>query len=153
MPPLSRASLPHTCVWVISHPAGIHLSPRAALSAMSPAREGVGTRAVVAVSPRAVSCSSCTWEAMMRGKRGDACSSSCSPSFVLSFFCGLIPLYLIGGVAYQKTQRQASGIELLPNLSFWKDLPSLVKDGCVFTYNNTIRRLVSGNASSTYQSM
>jgi len=41
-------------------------------------------------------------------------------------------VYLIGGVAYNKFQRHESGLELIPNIEFWREFPGLVQDGVVF---------------------
>jgi len=43
-------------------------------------------------------------------------------------------LYLIIGAAVQFKVKGARGLELIPNLEFWKDLPFLMKDGCVYTF-------------------
>ncbi|KAL6055247.1 mannose transmembrane transporter [Balamuthia mandrillaris] len=48
---------------------------------------------------------------------------------------GVVLVYLVGGVAYQKFRKRESGLHLLPNLEFWKTLPGYVKDGCVFSFN------------------
>eukprot|EP01125_Pyxidicula_operculata_P002452 TRINITY_DN12314_c0_g1_i1.p1 TRINITY_DN12314_c0_g1~~TRINITY_DN12314_c0_g1_i1.p1 ORF type:complete len:221 (+),score=36.00 TRINITY_DN12314_c0_g1_i1:56-718(+) len=42
-------------------------------------------------------------------------------------------VYLVAGVLYNKFRLNKDGIELIPNLDFWKDFPSLVKDGFFFT--------------------
>ena len=31
--------------------------------------------------------------------------------------------------------KEARGVEMVPNVEFWRDLPHLIKDGCGFTYN------------------
>jgi len=48
-------------------------------------------------------------------------------------------LYIVGGIVY-KTKLASEkvnfpSVEMFPNIEFWKDLPVLVKDGSVFTYN------------------
>ncbi|OWF35124.1 Cation-dependent mannose-6-phosphate receptor [Mizuhopecten yessoensis] len=42
-------------------------------------------------------------------------------------------LYLIGGILFMKMVRRAHGSEVVPNVSFWRGLPGLIKDGCLFT--------------------
>ncbi|KAK0043563.1 Cation-dependent mannose-6-phosphate receptor [Biomphalaria pfeifferi] len=53
-------------------------------------------------------------------------------------------IYLVGGVLFLKFVRKAEGIEMIPNIEFWKDLPSLIKDGMVFTFRGC-------KAESTYE--
>ncbi|KAL6075066.1 Guanylate cyclase domain-containing protein [Balamuthia mandrillaris] len=48
---------------------------------------------------------------------------------------GVVVVYLVGGVAYQKFGKRESGLHLVPNLEFWKALPGYVKDGCVFCFD------------------
>jgi len=45
----------------------------------------------------------------------------------------VVIVYLIGGVIVKKKFYQAEGSDAIPNLGFWKELPSLAKDGIVFT--------------------
>ena len=46
--------------------------------------------------------------------------------FVFVAYCG-------AGVAYNYHRKGAHGVEALPHLETWKDLPALVKDGVVFS--------------------
>uniref|UniRef100_A0A2C9LWX2 Autophagy-related protein 27 n=2 Tax=Biomphalaria glabrata TaxID=6526 RepID=A0A2C9LWX2_BIOGL len=62
---------------------------------------------------------------------------------VILFFVFFL-IYLVGGVLFLKFLRKAEGIETIPNIEFWKDLPSLVKDGMVFTFRGC-------KAESTYE--
>ena len=55
--------------------------------------------------------------------------------FLTSFF------YVAGGVAINRYRGVGQGIDLLPNLEFWKSVPSLVSDGCVFTYTEIKEKL------------
>ncbi|CAL1530934.1 unnamed protein product [Lymnaea stagnalis] len=52
---------------------------------------------------------------------------------VILFFVILL-IYLIGGLLFLKFVRKAEGSEVIPNIEFWKDFPSLVKDGIMFTF-------------------
>ncbi|XP_059161705.1 uncharacterized protein LOC131944860 isoform X2 [Physella acuta] len=68
-----------------------------------------------------------------------ACPSSKSSSglsvgsiLVILFFVFIL-VYLIGGVLFLKYVRKAQGAEVIPNVEFWKELPSLIKDGVLFT--------------------
>jgi len=40
--------------------------------------------------------------------------------------------YLLGGCAYKYLKQGATGIEVIPNIEFWKGLPMLVKDGVLY---------------------
>lgn len=42
--------------------------------------------------------------------------------------------YIVIGVLVMRFYKGATGIEMIPNLSFWKDFPFLLKDGFVFTF-------------------
>ncbi|KAH0953251.1 hypothetical protein HN011_000395 [Eciton burchellii] len=46
-----------------------------------------------------------------------------------------VGIYFIGGAIALKMLRGATGWEMLPNHNFWIELPSLVRDGIVFTFN------------------
>ncbi|XP_011881291.1 PREDICTED: cation-dependent mannose-6-phosphate receptor-like [Vollenhovia emeryi] len=52
---------------------------------------------------------------------------------ILFFVCA--GLYFIGGIVALKTLRGATGWEMVPNHEFWCKLPSLVRDGVVFTFS------------------
>lgn len=45
----------------------------------------------------------------------------------------LIVVYLVGGVLFMTYNKGATGVERIPNVDFWKELPGLVKDGVLFT--------------------
>ena len=42
-------------------------------------------------------------------------------------------LYLVGGIVYKQKQLGVEGIESVPNIDMWRQLPSLVMDGVTFT--------------------
>jgi len=44
----------------------------------------------------------------------------------------LIPVYVVVGCVYKATKQGTTGIESCPNIDFWRDLPSLIKDGFRF---------------------
>lgn len=54
--------------------------------------------------------------------------------FIIIVF-SLLGVYFIGGALYMKFARHAEGREIIPNHEFWFDLPSLIKDGCMFLVN------------------
>ncbi|XP_064392216.1 cation-dependent mannose-6-phosphate receptor-like isoform X2 [Halichondria panicea] len=65
---------------------------------------------------------------------------------------GAVILYFIIGSIVMFQVKGARGIEVVPNYSFWKDLPFLIKDGFLFTFQpclsgcskkNTYSHLVS----------
>jgi hypothetical protein len=43
-----------------------------------------------------------------------------------------LTVYLLAGVSYNKFKGE-SGVELVPNISFWREFPGLVQDGFTFT--------------------
>ncbi|XP_063828861.1 uncharacterized protein LOC135078205 [Ostrinia nubilalis] len=53
-------------------------------------------------------------------------------STLLIIFFSFIIFYLVLGVCTKKFLMGATGIEVIPNLAFWSDLPNLVKDGWAF---------------------
>jgi len=44
----------------------------------------------------------------------------------------VIVIYFGAGIAWNKFREQKDGVELIPNIEFWKELPGLVKDGVLF---------------------
>jgi len=56
-------------------------------------------------------------------------------SVLVILFFTIAGVYFIGGIILLKTLRGATGWEMVPNHDFWCKLPSLVKDGVVFTFN------------------
>jgi len=54
--------------------------------------------------------------------------------FIIIFFT-LLGVYFIGGALFMKFARGASGKEIIPNVEFWADLPSLIKEGVMFLVN------------------
>jgi len=53
--------------------------------------------------------------------------------FLIIFFCGGF-LYVVIGMAYNFKFRELRGVEMVPNVDFWRGLPSLIKDGSIFTW-------------------
>ncbi|CAH0726976.1 unnamed protein product, partial [Brenthis ino] len=56
-------------------------------------------------------------------------------STLLVIFFSFVILYLVLGICTKKFLMGATGLEVIPNLSFWSDLPNLVKDGWAFAIN------------------
>ncbi|XP_077283092.1 uncharacterized protein LOC143909071 [Arctopsyche grandis] len=54
---------------------------------------------------------------------------------LLIIFFVLALVYLLAGYCVKRFSTGARGIELIPNINFWKELPSLVRDGVVFVQN------------------
>jgi len=52
--------------------------------------------------------------------------------FLIILFVGGF-CYLAGGIAYKYQVKGTRGIEMIPNLDFWRQLPKLFMDGCRFT--------------------
>lgn len=56
-------------------------------------------------------------------------------SILLIVFFPLVLVYFIAGLLFNKIHKGVNSFpEMIPNHSFWGDLPFLVKDGCVFTF-------------------
>ncbi|KAK7109133.1 cation-dependent mannose-6-phosphate receptor-like [Littorina saxatilis] len=54
-------------------------------------------------------------------------------SIMLIIFFVVLIIYVAAGIAYNRTRKQATGMEMVPNISFWRAIPGYVKDGFVFT--------------------
>ncbi|CAH1799795.1 unnamed protein product [Owenia fusiformis] len=52
----------------------------------------------------------------------------------------LLPLYVIGGMAIKRQRQGARGVEMVPNIEFWKSVPGLVKDGTMFVVGKVTRK-------------
>jgi len=61
-------------------------------------------------------------------------------SIFLILLLVLAVVYLVAGVLFNKFKRQASGVELIPNVGFWTSLPGLVKDGVLFIVHKFTKR-------------
>eukprot|EP01127_Copromyxa_protea_P000425 TRINITY_DN10353_c0_g1_i1.p1 TRINITY_DN10353_c0_g1~~TRINITY_DN10353_c0_g1_i1.p1 ORF type:complete len:243 (-),score=62.48 TRINITY_DN10353_c0_g1_i1:37-765(-) len=53
--------------------------------------------------------------------------------FLIILFCVVLPVYLIGGVCWNKFKEQKEGVELIPNYEFWAASPGYFLAGCTFT--------------------
>jgi len=64
----------------------------------------------------------------------------------------VVILYCAGGFAYNFKKLGKKGLDAVPNIEFWKDFPSLVKEGCTFTINK-IKGLRGGKSGgySTFE--
>jgi len=63
----------------------------------------------------------------------------------LIIFIVFIPVYCVFGCIYNRKRKGTTGmVESIPNVEFWKGLPSLVKDGCSFVYQKTRQLLCKG---------
>ncbi|XP_075977185.1 uncharacterized protein LOC142977271 [Anticarsia gemmatalis] len=56
-------------------------------------------------------------------------------STLLIIFFSFLIFYLVLGICTKKFLMGATGIEVIPNLGFWSELPNLVKDGWLFMSN------------------
>jgi 1,2-dihydroxy-3-keto-5-methylthiopentene dioxygenase len=61
-------------------------------------------------------------------------------SILLIILLVVAVVYLVAGVLFNKFKRQATGIELIPNVGFWTSLPGLVKDGVMFIVHKITKR-------------
>ena len=55
-------------------------------------------------------------------------------SISLILFFVFVALYLGAGITYNVKVRGRQGLDMIPQLEYWKELPGLVKDGCVFSW-------------------
>jgi hypothetical protein len=53
--------------------------------------------------------------------------------FVIIVLVGFV-LFLVVGSIYKWKVKGASGSDVIPLIDFWKDLPGLIKDGCLFAW-------------------
>jgi hypothetical protein len=49
--------------------------------------------------------------------------------------CGLVT-YFVVGIIIKRVKFDKTGLEMIPNYNFWKDLPFLIKDGVLFVYHS-----------------
>ncbi|XP_063916028.1 uncharacterized protein LOC135132039 [Zophobas morio] len=54
--------------------------------------------------------------------------------FLLIFFISVV-VYLVGGCLILYFIRGARGLEMIPNIDFWRSLPGLMKDGIIFLFS------------------
>jgi len=68
-------------------------------------------------------------------------------SVLLILFFFAFGTYLLGGMMISYFFRGARGIEIIPNIDFWRSLPGLVKDGLIFLLSGCRPNLVSASDS------
>lgn len=71
---------------------------------------------------------------------------------VLCVAVGILILYFGVGMIVLRV-RGHHGSELVPNVEFWKDLPSLIKEGFVVTFRTTRAKLRSATGYHPYESL
>jgi hypothetical protein len=71
-----------------------------------------------------------------------ACANTSSEMSFAKMFCYMFflfaLLYCALGFAYNYKMNNLRGVEAVPNLSFWKDLPALTKEGVVYSTEKTM---------------
>ncbi|XP_041375811.1 uncharacterized protein LOC121388514 [Gigantopelta aegis] len=55
-------------------------------------------------------------------------------SILVIIFVLAVIIYFVGGILFFKFVRKAEGVEMVPNLSFWTELPLLIRDGIYFVF-------------------
>jgi len=97
----------------------------------------------------------CNYEVTIKTNRacggggGDEGGLSGGSIFLIIFFVGGF-VYLAAGVLYNTKQKGLTGTEAIPNIEFWRELPSLVKDGCSFAMS---KARGGGGGGETYSSV
>jgi len=70
------------------------------------------------------------------GPDGPGGSTGVSTGTIVTIgFFAIVIVYVAAGITFQKTRRQATGRELMPNIGFWGSLPGLVWDGMKFAFS------------------
>eukprot|EP01065_Artemidia_motanka_P000821 TRINITY_DN10389_c0_g1_i1.p2 TRINITY_DN10389_c0_g1~~TRINITY_DN10389_c0_g1_i1.p2 ORF type:complete len:266 (+),score=95.26 TRINITY_DN10389_c0_g1_i1:80-877(+) len=64
------------------------------------------------------------------GGSSDGCGGGCI--FLILFFVGGF-VYFAAGMVWNHQRNEKRGLEMIPHVEFWKDVPFLVKDGVTFT--------------------
>jgi hypothetical protein len=59
-----------------------------------------------------------------------------------------VPLYVGGGCLYNRKQKGTTGFDSMPNAGFWRDLPSLVKEGGGFAVGKVTGKGGGGGGNS-----
>ncbi|XP_045169725.2 uncharacterized protein LOC123532367 [Mercenaria mercenaria] len=59
-------------------------------------------------------------------------------AIIIVVLFGIIIVYLVGGVVFQKVKNKASGTDLIPNKDIWKGLIGLITGGIMFTFNKCL---------------
>ncbi|XP_033762726.1 uncharacterized protein LOC117344180 [Pecten maximus] len=81
---------------------------------------------------------------------GDNVGDNVSPFSVGTIVClvalALVLVYVIGGVGYNSLYKKSIGIERIPNVTVWRKLPGLIKDGFKFVFTG-------GRASGDYRNI
>jgi len=80
---------------------------------------------------------------------GNSSGLSLGSKLLIAFFCILV-VYIIGGILVNKYARHIEGKEAFPNYSFWTDLPSLIMDGCEFTFHSLGKLCGKGSRGKSY---
>jgi len=50
-----------------------------------------------------------------------------------------IAVYVGAGYYYNFKYKDLRGVQAIPQIEYWKEVPGLVKDGCIFSYQQTRR--------------
>ncbi|ELU00623.1 hypothetical protein CAPTEDRAFT_19704 [Capitella teleta] len=76
-----------------------------------------------------------TLETSLACMKNDQSGGLSTGSILLIIFFVLVVMYLVFGVLVMRFTRGATGLEQIPNIEFWKELPLLIKEGVTFTLN------------------
>ncbi len=64
--------------------------------------------------------------------------------YVFIFLWVFVIVYFVGGAIFMATVKGARGVEVVPNLTFWTELPALIKDGFRFVGGKMTRKSTYG---------
>jgi len=75
-----------------------------------------------------------TWNTQYACAGGGSGGLSGGSIFLIIVLCGAV-VYITAGILFNKFKRQATGVELIPNVEFWSSIPGLFKDGWMLIIN------------------
>jgi len=75
-----------------------------------------------------------TWNTQYVCTGGGSGGLSGGSIFLIIVLCVAV-VYITAGILFNKFKKQATGIELIPNVEFWSSIPGLFKDGWMLIIN------------------
>jgi len=82
---------------------------------------------------------------------GSDSSGGLSGGWIFIIFLVILTfVYCVGGIAFMHFQRGATGLEMLPHMNFWREVPGLIKDGCIYSWRKTmilVHKVIGGGTA------